>query len=253
MEFELWQYALLFLAAFSGGFIDAIAGGGGLICLPALIAVGVPADVALATNKFQGSFGTFTAALNFVVKKLVNLKEIWLAILFIFIGAFIGTTTVASLDPSFLSYLVPFMLGAILLYTLFSPSLGEVEKNPLLKPMIFYISFGFLLGFYDGFFGPGTGSFWTFAIVGILGYSIKKAVGQAKVLNFISNIVSLIAFFMAGVEILWVAGVVMAVGQIAGGFTGSNMVMKMEAKVIKRLFLTVVGFMIIALFIKAFK
>lgn len=195
MEFEIYHYVLFFVAAFFGGFIDAIAGGGGLICLPALLAAGIPPHAALATNKLQGVFGTFTAAANFAKKGFVNFSEIWIGIFWTFVGAVIGTTLVLFVNAKFLNYIIPVLLFAILIYTIFSPNLGVNEVKAKMSIKVFYTVFGVALGFYDGFFGPGTGSFWTFALIGLLGLGMKKAVAHTKVLNFVSNIVSLVVFF----------------------------------------------------------
>lgn len=239
MEFEIYHYILFFVAAFFGGFIDAIAGGGGLICLPALLAAGIPPHAALATNKLQGVFGTFTAAANFAKKGFVNFSEIWVGIFWTFVGAVIGTTLVLFLNAKFLNYIIPVLLFAILIYTIFSPNLGVNEVKAKMSIKVFYTVFGVALGFYDGFFGPGTGSFWTFALIGLLGLGMKKAVAHTKVLNFVSNIVSL-AVFLVGGQILWVVGLCMAAGQILGGYFGSNLAIKKDAKFIKAIFLFVV-------------
>lgn len=207
MELELWQFAVLFAAAFFGGFIDSIAGGGGLISLPALLAVGIPPHVAIATNRFQGSFGSFTAALNFIRKGYVDAAEILRGVIFTFIGGLVGAYVLLLIDAKFLNYLIPILLLALFFYMIFSPNLGEAPARPKMSKNSFYAIFGLFLGFYDGFFGPGTGSFWTFALVGILGLYMKKAVAHTKVLNFTSNIVSLSVFIIGG-QILWLVGAV---------------------------------------------
>lgn len=116
-----------------------------------------------------------------------------------------------------------------------------------MKQKAFYIIFGFILGFYDGFFGPGTGSFWTLALVGVLGLYMKKAVAHTKVLNFTSNIVSLIVFIIGG-QILWLIGLTMALGQILGGFVGSNMVIKKDVKFVRKILIFIVFITILKLF-----
>lgn len=246
MDLALWQLILLFLAAFFSGFVDAIAGGGGMISVPALLAVGIPPHMALATNKLQASFGALSAALNFTRKGFVNFKEIWEGIIATFIGAVLGTWIILLLNAKILNYIIPILLIALFIYTIFSPNLGEQEQEPKINPRKFYLLFGLILGFYDGFFGPGTGSFWTFALVGILGLGMKKAVAHTKVLNFFSNIVSLSVFLIAG-QILWLAGAVMAVGQILGGIAGSNMVIKKEVKFVRTILLWVVALTILKL------
>lgn len=248
MEFEIWQFILLFVVGLVAGFIDAVAGGGGLICIPALLAVGVPPHAALATNKLQGSFGTLSASINFIKKGYIKFSDIYLGIIFTLIGAILGTTIVLFIDAKFLNYIMPVLLLGIFLYTLFSPTMGEKDRDARMSKNAFYVVFGLFLGFYDGFFGPGTGSFWVFALVALLGLNMKQAVANTKVMNFTSNIVSL-AVFIVGGHILWMVGFVMAAGQIIGGYLGANLVITKDIKYIKWIFLTVVGATILKLFI----
>ena len=252
MEFDLLSYALFFVAAFLGGFIDAIAGGGGLITLPAIMAMGVPPHFALGTNKLQGVFGSFTATLNFTKKGLIDYKECFIGIVFTFIGAAIGATLILFLNANFLKIIIPFLLIAIFIYTLFMPKIGESDRAAKMNERLFYVVFGLILGFYDGFFGPGAGSFWMFAMVALIGLNLKKAVAHTKALNFTSNIVAL-GVFIAGGQILWLVGFLMAVGQILGAYFGSNLVIKKEVKFIRTMFLIVVAATICKLFFDYFK
>lgn len=247
MEIELYYFGLFFLVGIFSGFVDSIAGGGGMITVPVLLAAGIDPHTALATNKLQGTFGSFTAAANFVAKKMVSLKEVLKGIIFTFIGAVLGTILILFIDASFLKNVLPFVLAGIFLYTLFTPKLGENDRAKRLSSNIFYILFGLLLGFWDGFFGPGTGTFWTIAIVTILGLNLKAAVAQTKIFNFISNIVSF-SVFAVGAKMLWSVGILMGVGQIIGAYVGSNLVIKKEAKYIKMIFLIAVGLTILKLF-----
>jgi len=160
---------LLWLAGLFAGFVDSIAGGGGIISLPALLATGMPPHLALGTNKLQGTCGSMTSAFNYTRKGLVNLHEIPTGVIFTAIGALTGTVTVQVLSPDFLRHIILFLLLAVFLYTLFSPDLGKIDRNPSVATPVFYGCGGMVLGFYDGFFGPGTGSFWTIALVMILG------------------------------------------------------------------------------------
>ena len=252
MEFDLLSYALFFVAAFLGGFIDAIAGGGGLITLPAIMAMGVPPHLALSTNKLQGVFGSFTATLNFTKKGLIDYKECFVGIVFTFIGAAIGATLILFLNANFLKIIIPFLLIAIFIYTLFMPKIGESDRAAKMNERLFYVIFGLILGFYDGFFGPGAGSFWIFAMVALIGLNLKKAVAHTKALNFTSNIVAL-GVFIAGGQILWLVGFLMAVGQILGAYFGSNLVIKKEVKFIRTMFLIVVAATICKLLFDYFK
>ena len=252
MEFDLLSYAFFFVAAFLGGFIDAIAGGGGLITLPAIMAMGVPPHLALGTNKLQGVFGSFTATLNFTKKGLIDYKECFVGIVFTFIGAAIGATLILFLNANFLKIIIPFLLTAIFVYTLFMPKIGESDRAAKMNERLFYVIFGLVLGFYDGFFGPGAGSFWMFAMVALIGLNLKKAVAHTKALNFTSNIVALGVFIVGG-QILWLVGFLMAVGQILGAYFGSNLVIKKEVKFIRTMFLIVVAATICKLLFDYFK
>ncbi len=252
MEFDLLSYTVFFVAAFLGGFIDAIAGGGGLITLPAIMAMGVPPNLALGTNKLQGVFGSFTATLNFTKKGLINYKECFVGIVFTFIGAAIGATLILFLNANFLKIIIPFLLIAIFIYTLFMPKIGESDRAAKMNDKLFYVIFGLILGFYDGFFGPGAGSFWMFAMVALIGLNLKKAVTHTKALNFTSNIVAL-GVFIAGGQILWLVGFLMAIGQILGAYFGSNLVIKKEVKFIRTMFLIVVAATICKLLFDYFK
>ena len=252
MEFDLLSYIVFFVAAFLGGFIDAIAGGGGLITLPAIMAMGVPPHLALGTNKLQGVFGSFTATLNFTKKGLIDYKECFVGIVFTFIGALVGATLILFLNANFLKIIIPFLLIAIFIYTLFTPKIGESDRSAKMNERLFYVIFGLILGFYDGFFGPGAGSFWMFAMVALIGLNLKKAVAHTKALNFTSNIVAL-GVFIAGGQILWLVGFLMAVGQILGAYFGSNLVIKKEVKFIRTMFLIVVAATICKLLFDYFK
>lgn len=240
MELELFTYIILFGVSILAGFIDAIAGGGGIITIPALLAAGIPPHEALATNKLQGTFGSGMASLNFIRKGFISLNEVWVGICYTFLGAILGTYAVLLIDPDFLAKLILLMLLAIFLYTLFSPNMGAIDKRALISKNLFFLIFGLAIGFYDGFFGPGTGSFWTIAFVGLMGFNLKKATAQTKVMNFTSNIVSLGVFILNG-HLLFLIGFLMGFGQIIGAYIGSNMVIKKEVKFIRTLFLVMVG------------
>lgn len=240
MEFEFYWYLIFLFSSLLAGFIDSIAGGGGIITVPVLIASGMPPHMAFATNKLQSSFGSFTASINYIHKGLVSLKDVYLGIFFTFIGATLGSYSVLKIDPSFLNKLIPFMLIAIFIYTLFSPKLGHNDTKNKLNKLAFYFIFGILIGFYDGFFGPGTGSFWTIALVTLLGLNLKSATARTKIMNFTSNIVALTIFIYSG-QVVWIVGIIMGLGQILGAYLGSSLVVKKEVKFIRIFFLIVVG------------
>lgn len=230
---------LLFGTAFVAGLIDAIAGGGGLITVPVLIGIGLSPQVALGTNKLQASFGSGSATVSFVRAGAVTLGDCRIGILWTAIGAAVGVWAVQLLDATLLRQLIPWLLAAIAVYTLFSPRLGEVDSRARMRGGPFYGLFGLSLGFYDGFFGPGTGSFWTMALMMLLGHSLMRATATTKVMNFASNIAALVFFLSVG-QVRFVEGIVMGVGQFLGARVGSRLVIKRGAALIRPVFITVV-------------
>ncbi len=246
MDFDVLTIVLLFLAGFGAGFVDSIAGGGGIITLPALLAAGIPPHFALGTNKLQSSFGSFTATINYAKRGVFEPLKILEGVFFTFIGAALGAYIVKFFSASFLTNFIIFMLIVLFFFTLFNKNLGVAKKAHKLKPFVFYMIFGLLIGFYDGFFGPGTGSFWTIALVLLLGLDLKEATAQTKLFNFTSNIVSLGVFAYLGV-VFWKIGIIMGLAQIAGAYTGSTLVSKKEVKFIRYVFLVVVAATILKL------
>jgi len=231
---------LLFTASVFAGLIDSIAGGGGIIMIPALLSTGMPPHLALGTNKLQASFGSFSASFQFWRKGLVRIRECAWGIAFTFAGGVTGTVLVQRISSKFLNNLIPVFLLAIFVYTLLSPRFGAEEKKPKMRLIAFSLLFGLLLGFYDGFFGPGTGSFWTIAYLALLGYGLRSAVAHTKVMNFTSNIASLLFFFLNG-NVLVPIGLLLGLGQFVGAWIGSHVVIHKELKYLKAVFLIVVG------------
>ena len=214
------------------GFIDAIAGGGGLITVPALLWAGVPPLNALATNKLQGCFGSGTASYLFWRKGHINLSELIWPVAVTFIGAALGTWTVQHIHNVWLNQTIPILLIGVALYFALSPSLNDLDGHQRISIGAFGLSGGLIVGFYDGFFGPGTGSFFFAAIVLLLGWGAKRATGTTKLLNFTSNIASL-AFFAAGGQVIWELGLAMGIGQIIGAWLGAQLAIKHGAKLIR--------------------
>jgi uncharacterized protein len=238
--------AILFFGGFLAGFVDSIAGGGGLISLPVLLSVGLPPPLALGTNKFQGSFGTLSASYNYIRQGKADLKKSCWGIVFTLMGAVLGATLIQHLNPSFLKNLMPILLMVVFVYTLLNKHLGYERRHARMPQQWFFILFGLSLGFYDGFFGPGTGSFWTAALLVLLGYEMTEAAGTTRIMNFTSNIVALCVFLM-GHNVLYRAGICMAVGQVIGARIGSGLAIRNGARFIRPLFLTVVFLTIVRL------
>jgi uncharacterized membrane protein YfcA len=227
-----WLIPLLAVTGFVGGLVDSIAGGGGLITIPLLLGVGLPPHMVLGTNKFQASFGSYTASHYYVRGKVVHFVDARLGIGCTVLGAALGSWSVQRLESGVLNVIIPFLLLAVALYMLFTPSLGGTEASPRFPRTPFYLLSGIGFGFYDGFFGPGVGSFWAMAFVVGLGFSLTKATGYTKVMNFTSNLVSL-GLFVIGGHVLFSAGITMALGQIMGAKIGSGLVIRKGAKFIR--------------------
>jgi len=234
-----WQYPLLFLTGLLAGFVDSIAGGGGLISLPVLLNCGLRPRAALGTNKLQGTFGSGSAAWHYARAKTVPLSDCRRGFLFSLLGAALGAVTVQRVQPSFLKQVIPILLVAVAVYMLIKPDLGSVELLPRMKRGWFDVIFGLSLGFYDGFFGPGVGTFWVMAYVLGLGCNLTRATGYTKVMNFASNLSSL-ALFLLGGNIYFLAGLTMGVGQALGARVGARMVISKGTKFIRPIFILVV-------------
>lgn len=225
--------AILVLVAFVAGFVDSIAGGGGIITIPALLLAGIPPHIALGTNKLQSTFGSLSAALHFYKKGHLKIKENLPFMACTFICSFIGTLLVQVFDSNKLSKFIPFLLIIFAIYFLFSPKIKE-EASPAKCGMIGLLLAIGAIGFYDGFFGPGTGSFFMLALIMLGGFGMKSSLAHAKLFNFTTNIASLICFSLGG-HIIYSIGLLMAVGQFLGANLGSKVAIKYGIKIIKPL------------------
>jgi hypothetical protein len=236
---------LLFATGFFSGFVDSIAGGGGLISVPVLMTTGMPPQMVLGTNKLQSSFGAFSSVYNYTRKGVVNLKDCVSGIVFTIIGAVFGTTAVQLMDPALIRHLIPVLLVPVFVYTLVSGSMDTQREARMPRTLFFFVA-GTGLGFYDGFFGPGTGSFWAAALVFFMGMELTKATGTTKVMNFTSNIVAL-SLFVIGGNVNYAAGFVMAAGSIIGARVGSSLAVKKGSRFIRPVFVSIVMLTIIRL------
>ena len=235
-DLPTWAYPVLFVIGLVTGTVDAIAGGGGLISLPTLLAFGLPAPLALGTAKLQGVFGTGSATWSYARRGAVDPRECRLGFVLTALGALGGAFALRRLDPQFLGALIPWLLGAIVVYMIFRPQLGETSRHHRMETIPFYLLFGLGLGFYDGFFGPGVGSFWTIAFVTVLGHDFVRAAGHTKVMNFASNLAALALFAAAG-TVMWLPGLAMGAGQLIGGRFGAHLAMTRGARFVRPIFL----------------
>ena len=234
-----WQWPLLFATGLSAGFVDSIAGGGGLITLPVLLSIGLGPKQALGTNKLQATFGSGSAAGHYAAAKLVSWRECAWGFGCTLVGAAAGALAVQQVNPSFLRRAIPLLLIGVAIYVLCQPGLGTAEGKARMDRRWFDLVFGLGLGFYDGFFGPGTGTFWAMAYMLGLGFNLTRATGHTKVMNFASNLSSLV-FFLLGGKVYLVIGITMGLGQLFGARLGSRMVIARGTRFIRPFFLGVV-------------
>ncbi len=216
------------------GFVDAIAGGGGLVALPALLSAGVPPVAALATNKMQGVVGTSIAALTFGRKGFFSLRQMAVAVATTFAGSYLGALSVKQIDTTLLAAIVPVALVLIALYFLIAPKLTDADRAARLGFSAFVPVLGFCVGFYDGLFGPGTGSFFTLSFVTLFGLGMTRAAGHTKLLNMTSNAAALALFIPSG-DVVWPVALAMMAGQIAGGYLGALTGIRFGARIIRPL------------------
>lgn len=226
--------ALLALAAFVAGFVDAIAGGGGLISMPALLLAGADPVTALATNKLQGTFGSGTAAWAYARAGRVDLRArapgIVLALGF---GA-LGSVLAHLVPVAALRLAMPIVLVAVALFFALKPGLTDADRAERLSPAAFTALIVPPIALYDGLFGPGTGSFYMLGFVLLAGFGVTRATANTKALNFASNFGSLAVFAFTGTIWVW-TGLIMALAQMLGATLGARLAMNRGARLIKPL------------------
>lgn len=234
------DYKIIFLclAGFVGAFVDAIAGGGGLVTLPAYLLAGVPPHISLGTNKFASTAGSFISMRGYHKSSMVNFKLMRVAVPMTALGASLGVYSVLRIPQDFLYPLVSIAILVVSLYTFFKKDLGaRNDFTQITNKKIFFVSIvGFVLGFYDGFFGPGTGSFLIFIFIKFLKFDFTHASGNAKLINFISNFTSLVLFAFNG-KIDYLLGVPIGLFMMLGSMVGTKLAIKNGAKFIKPIFL----------------
>ncbi len=224
---------------FLAAVVDAIAGGGGLISLPALLLVGVPPHLALGTNKFAASMASLNSSITFARSGKVHFPLVKWQIPFTLIGAFLGAWSVLLVSSEFLSKAVLVLILFVGIYTMVHKTLGMKNNFKGLNSsnIVLGCLFALALGFYDGFFGPGTGSFLIFAFIALFGFDFVVASANSKVLNFTSNFASLLIFAWHG-KILLYYGIPMALFMILGSYIGTKLAIQRGAELVKPIFIT---------------
>jgi len=252
-EITIVKIILLCAVGFVAAAVDAIAGGGGLISLPAILAAGVPPHFALGTNKAASSCGSLTSSYTFTRLGKVFIPLMKFAIPCTLAGSVVGVLAALKIDQGFLQIIILVLIFATAVYTIIKKDFGNEDKFTGLtrKNIIQGCVFAFFLGFYDGFFGPGTGSFLIFLFIKIYGFDFTIAAGNSKVLNFVSNITSLVMFAING-KIYYMVGIPMGLAMIAGARVGSKIAIKNGAKVIKPIFVTIALVLTVKLLIESF-
>lgn len=240
----------IFLAIASGfaGFVDAMAGGGGLIQLPSLI-IGLPnkeLPLILGTNKVPSIFGTSAAARNYFKKIKPDIPLTLTMMLPAFIGSIVGAAMAAFVPVGFFRPFIVLLLILVAIYTWKKPELGMAENLKFThgKRLVIVALIGFLIGFYDGFFGPGTGTLLVFFLVSVIGYAFLKASGTAKLVNIATNAGAILSFQLTG-NIWWQLGLLLAVANVTGAIIGSRMAIKGGSALVRKVFLAVI-FLLIA-------
>ena len=250
MEVELSELLILCAFAFLAGSLDAIVGGGGLIQLPALLVVlpQAPVVALLGTNKLASVVGTASAAITYNRRIAVDRRTAGAMAASAFAGSAGGALLATRVGSEVLKPVVLVALVAVLVYTLRSPSLGEVEllKMKARAQRATAVTGGALIGFYDGFVGPGTGSFLVFLLVGAVGLSFLHASATAKVVNTATNL-SALALFAWGGHVLWVLGAAMALSNLAGSQVGTRLAIRRGSAWVRRVFVVVVTALVLRL------
>lgn len=245
MAFPLSTYAIILPVVFLAGVLDAIAGGGGLLSVPAYLAAGIPPHLALGTNKFSACFGTALATARYIKHGMTDLSTALPCAGFALIGSIIGVRTVLKVDPSFLRYVLLIAIPVVAVITLRKSQIGQVQETHLVPAKtrrIWIIVGGLLIGFYDGFFGPGTGSLLILLFAWALKYDFIRANGNTKVVNLSTNMAALAIFSLHG-QVSLSLGVPAALCGIAGNWVGSKLVILRGNAIIRPMFL--LGLMIL--------
>lgn len=233
---------LFFLCAagFMAAFVDSIAGGGGIISIPAIMAIGIPPHLALGTNKLGAFFGTLTSTITYSKSKKIYFPLMKYLIPFTFIGAVLGVETVLSINEQALEIIILVLILLIAIYTIRKKELGASNefKGLTKKNIALGCILVFSIGFYDGMFGPGSGSFLLFIFISIYKFDYSISAGNGRILNFASCMASLLTFALNG-SVDFAMGIPYAISMILGGYAGTKFAIKKGAKVIKPIFIAI--------------
>lgn len=240
---------------FAAGFVDSIAGGGGLISLPSYLLAGLPIHFAYGTNKFSSTFGTFFSTVRYIKNKQVHLKSAVTSVAGSLTGSFLGARLALALDARYLKYCLVVMLPIIAVFILTRRGFGEKDTTHTLpdsRVIIYSILSGLLIGAYDGFFGPGTGTFLILVYTGVIGFNLTIASGNAKIVNLASNVAALFAFIMGG-KVAFELGIPAAFFGIMGNWIGSGLAIRNGARIIRPVFIGVLAILFVTVMVDILK
>ncbi|MFU0826998.1 MAG: putative membrane transporter protein [Lachnoclostridium sp.] len=243
MNITLHTFLIVCPLVFLASFVDSIAGGGGLISLPAYLLAGLPPHYAIATNKFSSSVGTFIATVRYCKNKLVDWKTAIPSILLSLIGSTLGANLSLLVDEKILKIILIIILPMVALYVLFGKNFTKkAAKKTLSRKKVYLIACtaSFFIGAYDGFYGPGTGTFLILVYTGLARMDIGTASGNTKLVNLASNLAALTTFWISG-KIIFILGIVAALFSIAGSYVGSGLVLKNGYKIVKPVIIIVIS------------
>lgn len=247
MNITIHTFLIVCPLVFLASFVDAIAGGGGLISLPAYLLAGLPPHYAIATNKFSSSIGTFIATLRYCKNKLVDWGIGIPSIILSLIGSTLGANLSLLVDEKILKVVLVVILPIVAFYVLFSKNFTKKEaKEPLSRKKVYLIACiaSFIIGAYDGFYGPGTGTFLILIYTGLARMDIGIASGNTKLVNLASNVAALVTFWFSG-KIVFVLGIAAAIFSITGSYIGSGLVLKNGTKIVRPIIIIVISLLFI--------
>ena len=228
---------------FIAGFIDAVAGGGGLVSLPAYLFAGVPIHIAYGTNKFANCIGTGMASAKFLKSGNIKLKPALISATGALIGSWVGAQLVLLLDEKYLQYSLMIILPIVAIFLLFNRNFGQdinIKEVPIRKLYIISFIIGLIIGVYDGFFGPGTGS--------ICGFNMITASGNAKIVNLASNLAALVVYILNG-KVSFMIGIPAAIFAVLGNYIGAHFAINKGSKFIKPVIILVIAMLFIKIIV----
>lgn len=247
MDCTILQFIIVCPMVFLAGFVDAIAGGGGLISLPAYLIAGVPTYMALGTNKMSSMMGTAIATGRFAKNGYIQFKKVVWFIVAALIGSSIGSNLTLLVSDKILQYMMIVILPIVAFYVMRNKKMGDdslAGTLPERKSFLIALASALIIGIYDGFYGPGTGTFLLLVLTGAARYTMKEAAGTTKAINLSSNVAAFVTFVIHG-KIIYTLGLAAAICSILGNYIGSGLVMGNGQKIVRPLILVVLAILFV--------